>query len=78
MCTNYYEDRMNSFQIFIKYVDVVFGQIKDFFFVTKFQVEGLPHDHGLLWVENVAQFAILTNENIECFVDTYLTTNQTI
>jgi hypothetical protein len=29
-------------------------------------------------VENVAQFAILTNENIECFVDTYLTTNQTI
>jgi hypothetical protein len=48
------------------------------FFVTKFEVEGLPHDHGLLWVENVVQFGVLTNEDIECFVDIYLTTNQTI
>jgi hypothetical protein len=46
--------------------------------VIKFQVEGLPHDHGLLWVKNVVQFGVLTNKDIECFVDTYLTTNQTI
>lgn len=46
--------------------------------MTEFQVEGLPCEHGLLWVENVVQFGVLTNENIECFVDTCLTTNQTI
>ncbi len=38
--------------------------------MTEFQVEGLPCEHGLLWVENVVQFGVLTNENIECFVDT--------
>jgi hypothetical protein len=34
------------------------------FFVTKFEVEGLPDDHGLFWVENVVQFGVLTNEDI--------------
>ncbi len=41
--------------------------------MIEFQVEGLPCEHGLLWVENVVQFGVLTNENIECFIDIYLT-----
>jgi hypothetical protein len=36
--------------------------------VTEFQVEGLPREHGLLWVENVVQFGVLTNEDIGYFV----------
>ncbi len=38
----------------------------------------MPHDHILLWVKNVPWFGVRTNENIEHFVDKYLTTNQTI
>jgi len=49
--------------------------MKDCFFLTKFQSRRLPHDHGLLWVQNGPTFGVSKNEEIECFVDKYLTTN---
>ncbi len=53
-------------------------KVEDHFFITKFQFGGLTHDHGLIWVNDVPQFGISMNENIEIFVDKYWTINQTI
>jgi hypothetical protein len=32
--------------------------MKNYFFITKFQLGGLPHDHGLLWVQNAPTFGV--------------------
>jgi hypothetical protein len=52
--------------------------VKDYFFITKFQLGGLSHDHGLLWVQNVPIFGVSENEKNACFVNKYLTTFQTM
>ncbi len=57
---------------------MIFDKVKDYFFITEFQLGGLPHDHGLLWVQTAPTFGVSKNEEIECFVDKYLTTNQTM
>jgi hypothetical protein len=49
----------------------------DFSFLIKFQLGGLTHDHELSWVKDGPQYHISLNEDIECFVDKYLITNQT-
>jgi hypothetical protein len=46
--------------------------------VTKFQASNLPHDYGLLWIENAPHFDINSNESIKKFVDKYLIIDQTI
>ncbi len=51
---------------------------KWFFYIIEFQSIGLAHDHGLLWSKNVPRFVISTNEEIENFVDKYLTIDQSI
>jgi hypothetical protein len=38
----------------------------------------LPHDHGLLWVHNALTFGVSKNEKVECFVNKYLTIDQTM
>jgi len=77
-CACYYENRMNSFCKLIQNIDLIFGKVKDYFFIIEFQSRGLPHDHGLLWVQNAPIFGVSKNEKIQCFVDKYLTINQTI
>jgi hypothetical protein len=48
------------------------------FFIKDFQSTSLTHDHRLLWSKNVPRFGIFTNEEIEIFVDKYLTIDQSI
>jgi hypothetical protein len=48
----YYAHRMNSFRKLLKNSSIMFGEVQDYFFVTKFQSRGLAHDHGLLWVKS--------------------------
>ncbi len=36
----------------------------------------MPHDHGLLWVQNALTFGVSKNEKIECFVNKYLTIDE--
>jgi hypothetical protein len=64
---------MNSFHELIRNADLIFGKVKDYVFITKFQSGGLPHDHGLLCVQNAPTFGVSKNEEIECFIDKYLT-----
>jgi hypothetical protein len=68
---------MNNFCKLFKNKYILFGQVVDYFFITKFLSRRLVHDHGLLWVRNVLQFDISSNNKVEIFVDTYLTTDQT-
>jgi hypothetical protein len=42
------------------------------FFVIKFQNCGSEHDHGLLWIKDAPIYGINTNEEIENFVDKYI------
>jgi hypothetical protein len=61
-----------------KNTNIIFGKVKDYFFVIEFQVTGLTHDHGLLWIENAPRFATCSNEVIENFVNKYSTIDQTM
>jgi hypothetical protein len=38
------------------------GKNQDYFYITKFQLEGLAHNHELIWVKDVLQFGIFMNE----------------
>jgi hypothetical protein len=57
-------------------IDLIFGKVKNYFFITEFQSACLLHDHGLFWVQNAPPFGVSRNVEIECFVDKYLTTDQ--
>jgi hypothetical protein len=60
---------MNNFCKLIRNIDLIFDKVKDYFFITKFQSEGLLHNHGLLWAQNAPTFGVSKNEKIECFVN---------
>jgi hypothetical protein len=42
------------------------------FFVIKFQNCGSKHDHVLLWIKNALMYGVHTNEEIERFVNIYI------
>jgi hypothetical protein len=63
---------MNSFRKLLKNTNVLFNEVKNYFFITKFQSISLVHDHELLWIKNAHMFGISSNKDIENFVDKYL------
>ncbi len=56
----------------------MFGEVQDYFFVIKFQSRGVAYGHGLLWVKNAPQYNISPNEQVNIFVNKYLTTNKIV
>jgi hypothetical protein len=62
------------FENSLKKKSISFGEIHDYFVVIKFQAS----QSHIIMGENVPWFGVPTNENIQHFVDKYLTTNQTI
>jgi hypothetical protein len=50
----------------------IFGHLLDFFFVIEFQSHGKQHDHGLLWVANALIYGLDSNNEIENFVNKYI------
>ncbi len=66
----------NIFHKLIWNTDLIFGKVKDYCFITEFQLRSLFHDHGLLWVQNTLTFGVSKNGKIECYVDKYLTIDQ--
>jgi hypothetical protein len=36
-CARYYEHIMNNFHKLIENIDLIFGKVKDYFFITEFQ-----------------------------------------
>ncbi len=67
-------DIRNCLHKLLKKTNILFGEVWDYFFITKFQFGSLAHDHGLIWVKDVFWFGISMNEEI----DKYLTIDQTI
>jgi hypothetical protein len=51
---------------------IIFLGIFLFFFITKFQNCGSKHDHGLLWIKNAPMYGVHTNEEVEWFVNIYI------
>ncbi len=49
---------MNIFHNLVQNIDNLFGQVKDYFIVIKFQVGRLIHDHGLLWLTHAPKFEV--------------------
>ncbi|XP_078343176.1 uncharacterized protein LOC144628926 [Oculina patagonica] len=49
------------------------GEIADYFYTVEFQQRGSPHIHGLFWVKGAPQYEKDPNEEIEKFVDKYIT-----
>jgi hypothetical protein len=66
ICACYCEHRTTNFRKFIENINLIFGKVKDYFFIIEFQSRGLLHDHGLLWVQNAPTFGVSKNEEIEC------------
>jgi hypothetical protein len=56
---------MNSFQRLLKTNNVSFGEINNYFFITKFQSTHLAHDHGLLWSKNALKSGISIDEKMK-------------
>lgn len=50
----------------------VFGKLKDYFFITKFQTRINEHEHGLLWIQNVPIYQKYSDEETVKFVDRYI------
>ncbi len=53
--------------------NTLFGQVKGFIFVIKFQSRGNEHNHGLLWIKDAPKYGIDSNDKIESFIDKYIT-----
>jgi hypothetical protein len=56
----------------------MFGEIQDYFFVTKFQSIGPAHDHGLPWIKDAPQYNISSNEQVKKSINKYLTIDQIV
>jgi hypothetical protein len=63
-CTCYYEHRMNSFRKLIQNTNLIFSQVKDYFFITKFQSRSSPPNHGFLWIKNDSRYGVFQNEKL--------------
>jgi hypothetical protein len=71
-CARYYDYKTSCFCTLFNKDPSIFEQVCDFFFVTKFQICGNEHDHGLLWIKDAPIYGINTNEEIKIFVNKYI------
>ncbi len=71
-CAWYYDHKMKCFHKLWQSIDTLFGQLQDYFFVTKLQARGSEHDHGFLWIKDAPIYGINNNDEIESFVDKYI------
>jgi len=72
-CTCYYRHRINALKKRYLKKETFFGEIVDYYFVTKFQNKGSEYEQGLLWVKNAAIYRFNSNSDIQNFVENYLT-----
>ena len=73
-CSRYFDHRVQEFlNTVIKSSCEPIGKVKDFFYRVEFQQRGSPHIHMLVWIENAPNLERSSREEIEQFVDNYLT-----
>ena len=73
-CSRYFDHRVQEFlNTVLKSSCEPIGKVKDFFYRVEFQQRGSPHIHMLVWIENAPNLERSSREEIEQFVDNYLT-----
>ncbi len=73
-CARYYDYKTSCFCTLFNKNPSISEQVCDFF-VTKFQNHGNEHDHGLLWIKDTPICGINTNEEINFFVNRYISSD---
>ena len=76
-CARYYRNRICALRSLILHDNKYYGDIQDFFFVTEFQNRRSEHDHALLWVKDAPIYGKNADQEIEDFIDKYLTCDST-
>ena len=71
-CARYYRNRINDLRQLTSHDDKYYGYIKYYFYVTELQNRGSEHDNGLLWIKDAPGYGTNTNEEIQNFVDKYV------
>ena len=73
-CSRYFDHRVEEFlNTVLKSSCEPIGKVKQFFYRLEFQQRGSPHIHMLVWIENAPNLERSSREEIEQFVDNYLT-----
>ena len=73
-CSRYFDHHVQEFlNTVLKSSCEPIGKVKDFFYRVEFQQRGSPHIHMLVWIENAPNLERSSREEIEQFVDNYLT-----
>jgi hypothetical protein len=62
---------MKCFHKLLQSTNTLFGQVKNYIFLTKFQAWS-EYDHELLWIEGAPICAINSNDEIQSFIDKYI------
>jgi hypothetical protein len=74
----YYNHRTKAFRELLQKESCILGEVVDFFFVTKFQHRGSEHEHALIWIKNAPKFRVNSKEEIENFVEKYISTDKSL
>ncbi len=69
---------MNSFRKLIQNIDFIFSKVKYYFFITDFNKEVYLMIMNYCGYNMFFTFGVSKNERIECFVNKYLTIDQTM
>jgi hypothetical protein len=77
-CALYYNHCTNVFRKFLHKEPSITYEVVDFFFVTEFQHRGSEHEHALIWIKNAPNFKTNSTQDIEKFVDKYITTDKAL
>ncbi len=67
----YNDHKMKCFHKLLQSTNTLFGQVKNYIFLTKFQAWS-EYDHELLWIEGAPICAINSNDEIQSFIDKYI------
>ncbi|XP_070561973.1 uncharacterized protein [Ptychodera flava] len=72
-CARYFNDRVQQFiEMVLKSPHCPIGELKDYVYRVEFQHRGSPHIHMLVWVKDSPLYDTADNEEIENYVDTYI------
>ena len=73
-CSRYFYHRVQEFlNTVLESSCEPIGKVKDYFYRVEFHQRGSPHIHMLVWIENAPNLERSSREEIEQFVDNYLT-----
>jgi hypothetical protein len=63
----------------LQLTNTLFGQVQDYFFITKFQAKEVSlHDHKLFYIKDAPIYGINNNDEIQSFLDKYITCDKSL